>query len=261
MDTKFQDQVVLVTGGGSGIGQAAAIQFAQQGAKVGILNRSWPEKTIKKIEANGGQVFAVQADVTEPDKVRSATNEVVEKWGRLDVLFCNAGVNGTWAPLEEISDDEWQKTFSINVHGTFHCIKSAIPHLKKGGGAIVINSSVNGTRMFSNTGATAYSGTKAALIAITKMLALEFAEHKVRVNAVCPGWIETEIEDNTSKQDLESVQEPVEFPEGKVPLTDGNTPGTADQVADVVLFLSSSAASHVTGSVIYVDGAQSLLQG
>lgn len=125
----------------------------------------------------------------------------------------------------------------------------------------MVNSSVNGTRMFSNTGATAYSGTKAALIAITKMLALEFAEHKVRVNAVCPGWIETEIEDNTSKRDLESVQEPVEFPEGKVPLTDGNTPGTADQVADVVLFLSSSAASHVTGSVIYVDGAQSLLQG
>lgn len=260
MPAQFQDQVVLVTGGGSGIGQAAAIQFARQGAKVGILNRSWPEETVQRIEAEGGTVMPLQADVTEPDKVQQSIETLVEKWGRLDVLFCNAGVNGTWAPLEEITNDQWQKTFAINVHGTFHCIKYASPHLKKHGGAIVVNSSVNGTRMFSNTGATAYSGTKAALIAITKMLALEFAEHKVRVNAVCPGAITTEIEDNTSREDLDKIQEPVEFPEGKIPLTDGK-PGTADQVADVVLFLSSQAASHVTGSVIYVDGAQSLLQG
>lgn len=260
MDAQFHDQVVLVTGGGSGIGQAAAIQFARQGAKVGILNRSWPEETVKKIEAEDGLVMPLQADVTEPEQVQVATERLIEKWGRLDVLFCNAGVNGTWAPLDELTTDEWQKTFAINVHGTFHCIKSAIPHLKKGGGAIVVNSSVNGSRMFSNTGATAYSGTKAALIAITKMLALEFAEHKVRVNAVCPGWIKTEIEDNTNKRNLEKIEEPTEFPEGEVPLTDGK-PGTADQVADVVLFLSSKAASHVTGSVIFVDGAQSLLRG
>jgi len=260
MDAQFQDQVVLVTGGGSGIGQAAAVQYARQGAKVGILNRSQPEETVQKIEAEGGTVLPLQADVTEPEKVQQAVQQLVDKWGRLDVLFCNAGVNGTWAPLEELTVEEWQKTFAINVHGTFHCIKYAIPHLKKRGGAIVVNSSVNGTRMFSNTGATAYSGTKASLIAITKMLALEFAEDKVRVNAVCPGWIETEIDDNTNKRDLEKVEEPMEFPEGEVPLTDGK-PGTADQVADVVLFLSSKAASHVTGSVIYVDGAQSLLRG
>ncbi|MBA2117575.1 SDR family oxidoreductase [Bremerella alba] len=260
MDAQFHDQVVLVTGGGSGIGQAAAIQFARQGARVGILNRSWPEETVKKIEAEDGLVMPLQADVTKPQQVQVAVDCLVEKWGRIDVLFCNAGVNGTWAPLEELSTEEWHKTFSINVHGTFECIKSAIPHLKKRGGAIVVNSSVNGTRMFSNTGATAYSATKAALIAITKMLALEFAEQKVRVNAVCPGWIETEIDDNTNKRNLDQVEEPVEFPEGKVPLTDGG-PGTSDQVADVVLFLSSKAASHVTGSVIYVDGAQSLLQG
>lgn len=260
MEAAFQGQVALVTGGGSGIGQATAIELARQGAKVGVLNRSEPKETLQKINQAGGTGMALLADVTDESKVEQEITRLINQWGRLDVLFVNAGINGVWAPLENIASEEWRKTFDVNVQGAFHSIKYAAPYLKKQGGSIVINSSVNGTRIFSNAGATAYSCTKAALVAMTKMLALEFADDKVRVNAVCPGWIETNIEDNTEKRDIEQIEEPVDFLEGRVPLTDGG-PGSAKQVADVVTFLSSSAASHVTGSIVYVDGGESLLQG
>jgi NAD(P)-dependent dehydrogenase (short-subunit alcohol dehydrogenase family) len=123
---------------------------------------------------------------------------------------------------------------------------------------VIVTASINGTRTFSNTGATAYSATKAAQVAMTKMLALELAKHKIRVNAVCPGAIDTEIQENTEKRDLEKEQEPVEFPEGKIPLTDGK-PGTADEVAELVLFLASDRSRHITGTPVWIDGGQSLL--
>ncbi|MBD3562025.1 SDR family oxidoreductase, partial [Planktothrix sp. FACHB-1355] len=126
--------------------------------------------------------------------------------------------------------------------------------------SVIITSSVNGTRMFSNTGATAYSCSKAAQVAFTKMVALELAEHGVRVNVICPGAIETNIDENTQRRNLDKVKEPVEFPEGEIPLTDGD-PGTSEQVAQLVLFLASDASSHISGTEIWIDGAQSLLQG
>jgi NAD(P)-dependent dehydrogenase (short-subunit alcohol dehydrogenase family) len=119
---------------------------------------------------------------------------------------------------------------------------------------------VNGTRIFSNTGATAYSCSKAAQVAFTKMVALELAEHRIRVNVICPGAIETNIEQSTEKRDLEAVREPVEFPEGEIPLTDGE-PGAAEQVARLVLFLASDESSHISGTEVWIDGAQSLLKG
>jgi NAD(P)-dependent dehydrogenase (short-subunit alcohol dehydrogenase family) len=139
-------------------------------------------------------------------------------------------------------------------------VKYAIPLLKKHGGSIIITSSVNGTRIFSNTGATAYSCTKAAQVAFTQMAALELAQHRIRVNVICPGAITTEIDDNTEKRNLEEADVPVEFPEGKIPLTDGK-PGKSEQVADLVLFLASDRASHITGTPIWIDGAESLLMG
>jgi NAD(P)-dependent dehydrogenase (short-subunit alcohol dehydrogenase family) len=114
--------------------------------------------------------------------------------------------------------------------------------------------------MFSNSGASAYATSKAGQVALTQMLALELAQHRIRVNVICPGMIETPIHEKTTKRDLEETQEPVEFPEGSIPLTDGK-PGTADQVAELVLFLASDRSSHITGTPIWIDGAQSLLQG
>jgi NAD(P)-dependent dehydrogenase (short-subunit alcohol dehydrogenase family) len=159
-----------------------------------------------------------------------------------------------------LKPEEWDQTLNVNLKGTYLTIKYAAAELRRRRGAVVICSSVNGTRMFSNTGATAYACSKAAQVTMTKMLALEFAEHGVRVNAVCPGAIATAIHEKTEQRDVEQVREPVEFPEGQIPLTDGQAP-EPEVVADVVLFLVSDAARHVTGSVIFVDGAQSLLQG
>jgi NAD(P)-dependent dehydrogenase (short-subunit alcohol dehydrogenase family) len=258
----LQERVALVTGAGSGIGRAAALLLAREGARVGALGRGREDldEVVAEIRAAGGEAVALVADVSRPEEVSAAVRRTVEEWNRLDIVFANAGVNGVWAPLEELEPDEWDQTLSINLKGTFLTVKYAVPHLKKRGGSVVITSSVNGTRMFSNTGATAYACSKAGQVAFAKMVALELAEHKVRVNVICPGAIETEIEESTEKKDLERVAAPVEFPEGKVPLTRGR-PGTAEQVAELVLFLASDASSHISGTEIWIDGAQSLLQG
>lgn len=258
----LSNQVALITGAGSGIGRAAALRLAEEGARIAALGRTEKElnATVKSIEKAGGTAMAVVADISDPEAVERAVNTVIGEWNRLDIVFANAGINGVWAPLEELTVDEWKKTVDINLSGTFYTIKFAVPHLKKQGGAIIITSSVNGTRMFSNTGASAYATTKAGQVAFCKMIALELAESRVRANVICPGAIETNIDENTERRDLETVQEPVEFPEGKVPLTDGD-PGTANQVAELVYFLASDASSHITGTEVWIDGAQSLLQG
>ena len=163
-------------------------------------------------------------------------------------------------PYDELEPEEWDRTLATNLRGTFLTVKYAVPHLKRRGGSIVVTSSINGTRVFSNTGATAYSTSKAGQVAFTKMIALELAKHRVRANVICPGAITTEIEESTEKRGVEREEEPAEYPAGEVPLTDGK-PGTAEQVAELVLFLASDASSHVTGTEIWIDGAQSLLIG
>lgn len=255
-------KVALITGGGSGIGKAAAVLLAKEGAKVAALGRTEDElkKTVSQIQDAGGEAMSVTADISQPDQMQQAVQQVVNQWGRLDIVFANAGINGVWAPLEDLEPEEWDKTININLKGTFLTVKYAVPYLKKQGGSVIITSSVNGTRMFSNTGATAYSCSKAAQVAFTKMVALELAEHRIRVNVICPGAIETNIHENTQQRDLEEAKEPVHYPEGQIPLTDGK-PGTSEQVAQLVLFLASDASSHISGTEIWIDGAQSLLVG
>ncbi len=255
-------KVALITGAGSGIGKAAALRLAQAGAKVALLSRSADEleKVAGEIERDQGEALVLTADISQPDQIQRAVQQIIERWRRLDIVFANAGINGVWAPIEELSPEDWNQTISINLSGTFYTIKYAVPYLKQQGGSVIVTSSVNGTRMFSNTGATAYSATKAAQVAITKMLALELADEQVRVNVICPGAIESQIDENTERRHLEHIRPPVDFPEGKIPLT-GGKPGTAEQVAQLVLFLASDLSSHITGTEVWIDGAQSLLQG
>ena len=262
MQLDLQGKVALVTGAGSGIGEAAAKKLAAAGARVAALGRTDDELTdvVNEMRAKGCQAIPLVADISDANAMENAYRRVEKEWGRLDVVFANAGINGVWAPIEELTPEEWNRTIGINLSGTFYTIKYAAPLLKRQGGSIIVTASVNGTRIFSNTGATAYSTSKAGQVAMTKMLALEFAPQKIRVNVICPGAIETNIDQNTEQRDLDKVRIPVEFPESNQPLT-GGKPGHSDQVADLVLFLASDMSSHITGTEIWIDGAESLIKG
>ena len=259
---KLEGKVALITGAGSGIGRAAAIRLAKEGAKIGALSHHDEDlrDTVAEIEQAGGKAKKIIADVSDAKAMEQACQELASEFGTIDIVFANAGINGVWAPIEELNPEDWDKTLKTNLYGTFYTIKYAVPYLKKQGGAVVITASVNGTRIFSNTGATAYSCTKAAQVAMAQMLAVELGPSKVRVNVICPGAIETSIDENTEKRDVEKVKIPVEYPKGEIPLT-GKESGKAEQVADLVLFLVSDESSHISGTPVWIDGAQSLLQG
>jgi len=258
----LKGKAALVTGAGSGIGRAAAKLLAHAGARVAVVGRT--EDELKKVwaemgGAEAGHLMFVE-DVSDEAGMERVFRDISGQWDGLQIVVANAGINGTWAPLGEISLKEWNETLGVNLTGTFLTVRGAHPLLKKRGGSVVIVSSVNGNRMFSNTGATAYSCSKAAQTAFAKMTALEFAKDHIRVNVICPGSIGTEIDDSTDERGLEGIRAASEYPDGEVPLTGGN-PGTAGQVAQLVWFLVSDASNHISGSEIYIDGAQSLLKG
>jgi NAD(P)-dependent dehydrogenase (short-subunit alcohol dehydrogenase family) len=250
-------KVAIVTGAASGIGQATAIRFAREGAKVAIADLS-EEDTRQQIERAGGRAIFAKCDVSKEQDVRRAIEETVEQFGRLDVVVANAGINGVWAPIDELEPAEFDKTIAINLRGTYLTLHFAVPHLKRAGaGSIVIMSSVNGNRTFSTAGATAYSASKAAQVAITKMMALELGRHQIRVNAVCPGAIHTNIGESTKKRDTDQVDAKVRI-ENNPAVNDGQ--GEPNDVADVCLFLASDLSRHVSGVEIYVDGGMSLVR-
>jgi NAD(P)-dependent dehydrogenase (short-subunit alcohol dehydrogenase family) len=250
----------LVTGAGSGIGKAAALKLAAAGADTALLGRTESEldETAAEVRRSGRTALVLVADTSKDEPMRAAFSKAGEVFGRLDVVFANAGVNGVWAPLEDLTYDEWTATNAINLGGTFLTLHYAVPLMKQHGGSIVINASINGTRTFTNVGASAYSASKAGQLALGQMAALELARYRIRVNVVCPGAIESEIDENTDARNLETVKVPATYPQGTIPLT-GGKPGLAEDVADLVLFLASDSSKHVTGTPIWIDGAQSLM--
>lgn len=259
---ELRDKVAVITGGGSGIGEATAYRFADEGARVAICGRTMEKlnETVAKARGSAGEVIAIAADVSDPTDMEDLFAEVDERWGRLDVLFAHAGINGVWAPIEELGPKDWNHTLQINLSGTFYTVKYAVPLLKRQGGAIVVTSSINGTAKFSDLGSSAYCASKAGQIAFMKLMALELAEHDIRVNAICPGSIDTEIEEHMEMRDTEATAEVAAYPGGGIPLT-GGAPGRPEDVAELVLFLASDRASHITGTPVWIDGGQSLVQG
>ncbi len=254
------EKVAVITGGGSGIGEAAAKRFAKEGIRVCLLDlkESRAEQVKEEIIKEGGEALALDVDVSNEERVTYALKTVAQEWGRIDILFNNAGINGTLNPIEEMKAEEWDETIHTNLKSTFLMVKHTIPYMKENGGSMIITSSINGNRTFSNFGMSAYSTSKAGQVAFMKMAALELAQYHIRVNAICPGAIETNIGQNTDKKkSVEKIEIPVEYPEGNHPLEQKS--GSPDQVADVVYFLASDASSHVTGTEMYVDGAESLL--
>jgi NAD(P)-dependent dehydrogenase (short-subunit alcohol dehydrogenase family) len=254
-------KVAFITGAASGIGRAAALRFAQEGAKVAIADTDEGDgnKVCHEIGRSGGEAIFVECDVSNAEQVKSAIDQTVNQLGGLHVVFANAGINGVWTPLDELKPEEWDKTLSINLRGTYLTLHYAIPHLKRGGGgSILICSSVNGTRTFSTAGASAYSTSKAGQVALMKMAALELGRHNIRVNAICPGAIHTNIEDSTKKRHTDSIGIKVELPKGN-PAIDGGQ-GEPEEVADACLFLASDLSRHVSGVEMFVDGGASLLR-
>ncbi|WP_411334390.1 SDR family oxidoreductase [Metabacillus indicus] len=254
-------KVAIVTGASSGIGEAAAIKLAEQGAKVALLDikEENTESVKKKIEEINGEAIILECDVSDAERMETSYKKVIDTWGRLDIVFANAGINGRWTPIEDLSPEDWDQTINTNLRSTFLSIKYAIPYMKKKGGSIIITSSINGTRMFRGFGRSAYSTSKVGQVGFGKMAALELAGYKIRVNMICPGAIETNIDSNTfaEEENIEKVEVPVEFPEGEQPLE--QKAGSPEQVADLVYFLASDLSSHITGTEVYIDGAESLL--
>lgn len=258
----LSNKTALVTGAGSGIGKATALLLAKEGANVAVLSRTKAEvdAVAAEIEDSGGKAISITADISNDTDMARAIALVVERFGKLDIVVANAGINGVWAPIEEITPEEWDKTITVNLRGTYLTLHHAVPRLEAaGGGSVVIISSINGTRTFTTPGASAYSATKAAQVAMVQQLALELGPRGIRVNAVCPGAIESEIGDNTEKRGMEKTEIPVNFPKGDIPIT-GGKPGKAGDVAEVVLFLVSDASRHITGTPVWVDGGQGLLR-
>ena len=253
-------RVALVTGAGAGIGEASALELARSGSDVAIIDVRQAEldSLAGQIQALGREVMPIVCDVGDEVGMAAAFEEVKHRFGRLDQVLVNAGINGMWAPIEEMAPAEWDMTIRVNLRGSYLTVHHAVPLMQQHGGSIVIISSVNGTRTFSTAGATAYSVTKAGQFAMGQMLALELSRFKIRVNVICPGSVRTRIGENTWRRNTEVAKIPVVYPNGTIPLT-GSVPATAEDIARTVAFLCSDAASHITGTPIWVDGGQSLL--
>lgn len=240
-----------------------ALRFAKEGASIGIADVAQQEeeggKVVGEIERGGGRAVFLPCDVSQPEQVRRAVDDTVAAFGGLHVVFANAGVNGVWAPVDELKPEEWDRTLAINLKGTYLTVHHAVPHLKRGGGgSIIICSSVNGNRTFAKTGASAYSTSKAGEVAFMKMAALELAKFNIRVKAVLPGAIHTNIQDRTEKRNTETVEIKMNLPDGKPGIDKGQ--GEPEEVADTCLFLAGERSRPVSGVEIYMDGGASLLR-
>ena len=258
---EFSGKTILVTGAGSGIGAATALMLAGQGAMIGVLDKSpgGCDALCAQIAAAGGVTVPLVADVSDTDQMRVAVASLVAATGRLDGVVHSAGINGTWAPVDDLTPPEWDQTIAVNLRGTYLTLHFAVPHLKVRGGAVVLVASINGVRTFTTAGAVAYAASKAGQVAMAQQLALELALHRVRVNVVCPGYTQTSIGRTMTNRNIADAAYPAAYPAGDVPLT-GGAPAQPDDIAEAVAFLMSDHARHITGTSLFVDGGQSVLR-
>jgi NAD(P)-dependent dehydrogenase (short-subunit alcohol dehydrogenase family) len=247
MEKIFQDKVVIVTGGSYGIGRATAVAFAKRGAKLVIAD--WladkENETLKLVKAAGSEGIFVQCDVSKSSEVKNLVEKCVTRYGRLDFAFNNAGIEGAQAITDQCTEENWDRILSVNLKGIWLCMKMEIPHmLANGYGAIVNCASVAGLVGF--PGLPAYVASKHAVIGLTKTAVLEYVTRGLRINAVCPGVIHTDMIDRLTGKKKETEQQFTEMePIGRM--------GNPEEIAEVVVWLCSDAASYVTGIAMPVD--------
>lgn len=242
---------VVVTGGASGFGLAVARRAIELGARVASLDLADRDGT-----ADGRELVFLPCDVTDADRVLAAFAEAGEELGRIDGVFANAGIIGTMAPIEELRPDEWRRTLAIGLDGVFHTLHAAVPYLSERGGSIVVTASITGTHSFATEGAAAYAAAKAGAAALAKVAAVELGRFGIRVNTIAPGGVRTRIVESATVRGIDRL---AHQRRADAPLTGPQT--SAEDVAELVCFLFSDAGARISGAVIPIDGAQSLLGG
>jgi NAD(P)-dependent dehydrogenase (short-subunit alcohol dehydrogenase family) len=246
----FAGKVAFVTGAANGIGRAAALAFAREGAGVVVadVSEQGNRETARMVEEAGGRALAVRCDVSRAEDVKAALDKAVDAFGRLDYAFNNAGVEQPITATADLTEEEWDRIVGINLRGVFLCMKHEIPlMLRQGGGAIVNTSSGAGVKGFA--GQAAYCAAKYGIVGLSKAAALDYAKSNIRINAVCPGIIETPMMDRFSGGTPEGrarviAQEPI----GRM--------GKPEEIAAAVIWLCSDAAAFVVGHAMVIDGGQ-----
>lgn len=242
----LKDKVAVVSGAGSGIGRAIAIAYAKEGAKVVVadINEEHAIETVALIEKAGGDAFAVKADSSKASENKRLVEEVVNKYGRLDVACNNAGMGGPPKLTGDYEPEEWDRVIALNLNGVFYACKYELEQMEKNGGGSIVNiASIHG--QVAAPKSPAYTASKHAVVGLTKNIAVEYATKGIRCNAVGPGYIDTPlVSSNLDEAGLKAIA-------AKSPM---NRLGTAQEVADLVVFLSSEKSSFTTGSYIISDG-------
>ena len=243
---RLADKITLVTGGGSGIGRATCLLFAQEGATVSVADYDTDggQETVQQIQARGGNASFVQADVAQSADVQRMIATTIETYGRIDVLFNNAGIEGPSAKLANYPEDAWDKVIAIDLTSVYYGMKYVIPHMvEQGGGVILSTASVAGLVGFPGSGA--YAAAKAGVINMTRMVALEYANKNIRINCICPGIIATPMAERVMGERPEEQVVRME-PIGRL--------GKAEDIANAALFLASDESSFATGAPFIIDG-------
>lgn len=246
----LEGKSALITGGGGGIGRATALIFAREGARVAVAdaNIDAAAETVAQVNAAGGQAMSLSGDVTDSGAVQAMINTVVSAYGRIDCAFNNAGiagyqVNASGKKTHEWADDSFDRMIAVNLRGVWLCMKHEIQHmLAQGGGVIVNTGSIAG--LIGLPTSSAYVAAKHGVLGLTKTAALEYATDKIRVNAVCPGYIETKMTEDTMRRRGAELMQKVPF--GRM--------GKPEEIGEMVLWFCSDRASYVTGACYNVDG-------
>jgi NAD(P)-dependent dehydrogenase (short-subunit alcohol dehydrogenase family) len=247
---KLDGKIALITGAGSGMGQATALLFAKEGAKVGVIDYvpAGGQETVRMIREAGGKAIFIEADISKAADAERMIRTTVDTYGRIDILHNNAGISQRMVPMAEITEDEWNHIIDVNLKGVFLSSKYAIPVMLKQGGGVIINTA-SCAGIVGWAGLSAYSASKGGGILLTKTMALDYAGQNIRVNCICPGFIRTPMAERQLPKDPQAQQAVImriQPPMGRI--------GQPQEIAQAALYLASDDSSFVTGAVLVVDG-------